>query len=282
MPCRGLWALLLSLTLVACAAPRLDPQSHLDVLLPADALLLGEQHDVHEHQRIQQAVTQALIARGQLAALALEMASQGQSTQALGPQASEDEVRHALDWQDNAWPWAAYGPAVMTAVRAGVPVWGANLPTPRLLSAMSDATLDQRLPTAALRAQQQAIRLGHCNLLPESQIAPMTRVQVARDVAMADTLRALARPGQTVLLLSGNGHADRALGVPQFLPATWVTKTVLLQASQGLAAIKTEAIPDPNFDHIWPAGVAPEVDYCANFQARSTPPQPVSTTGARP
>lgn len=282
MPCRCLWALLFTLSLVACAAPRSEPPLPLEALLPADALLLGEQHDVPEHQRLHQTVAQALIGSGQLAALALEMASQGRSTQALDPHASEAEVRLALDWQDRAWPWAAYGPAVMTAVRAGVPVWGANLNAAQLRRAMNDATLDQRLPAPALQAQQHAIRNGHCNLLPEGQVAPMTRVQIARDVAMADTLLTLARPGQTVLLLSGHGHANRALGVPQHLPPGFKAKTVFLQASQGQAAIKTEAEPAADFDHTWPAGVAPAVDYCADFQARLSTPAPAGTRGERP
>ena len=37
-----------------------------------------------------------------------------------------------LAWDDAGWPWAAYGPAVMAAVRAGVPVLGANRPRSRM------------------------------------------------------------------------------------------------------------------------------------------------------
>ena len=55
---------------------------------------------------------------------------------------------------------------------------------------MADGKLDGQLPGPALKAQQQAIRLGHCNMLPESQITPMTRVQIARDISMAQTLAA--------------------------------------------------------------------------------------------
>jgi hypothetical protein len=84
---------------------------------------------------------------------------------------------------------------------------------------MADGALDTLLPGPALKAQQQAIRLGHCGLLPESQVAPMTRIQVARDRAMAQTLAQAATPGKTVVLLAGAGHVDEALGVPRHLPA---------------------------------------------------------------
>ena len=97
-----------------------------------------------------------------------------------------------------AWPWQDYGPAVMTAVRAGVPVLGANLPRDQMPASMNDSKLDVQLPGPALKAQQQAIRIGHCNLLPESQITPMTRVQIARDITMADTIHQLVFPGKTV------------------------------------------------------------------------------------
>lgn len=274
---RVLFTTVLALALSACALTRpatpnpqpLPAPQHrtLTELLPTDALILGEQHDVPEHQQLHLAVTQTLLARAQLATLALEMSSQGLSTQALGPDASDDAVRQALQWQDDAWPWAAYGPAVMAAVRAGVPVVGANLPTPRLREVMGDAALDGVLTPAALAAQQAAIRTGHCDLLPERQVMPMTRVQLARDAAMASTLVAHARPGQTVLLLAGSGHADRALGVPQHTPQGFTVKSVLLHANAGLSAPDSGA----NFDHIWVAGNAPEVDYCAQLQPRLVP-----------
>jgi uncharacterized iron-regulated protein len=83
---------------------------------------------------------------------------------------------------------------------------------------MQDAEFDRLLPGPALKAQQQAVRLGHCGLLPESQIRPMTRVQIARDQAMAQTIASVAMPGQTVLLLAGAGHVEPRVGVPLHLP----------------------------------------------------------------
>lgn len=244
--------------------------SQLRQLLPADAILMGEQHDAPDHQRLHRMVVETLATQQTLAALALEMASQGSSTAALKPDATEDQVRTALHWDLEAWPWPAYGPAVMAAVRAGVPVLGANLPATRLREAMANTGLDSLLPGPALKAQQQKIRLGHCDLLPESQISPMTRVQIARDISMAQTIALAARPGKTVVLLTGNGHADRRLGVPQHLPPGFKVKTVLLGAEQAQSAIENTA----EFDQTWPAKPAPPVDYCANFtaqQARQPP-----------
>ena len=263
-----------------CATPAplgADGQARLATLLPADVLLLGEQHDAPAHQQLQRQAVQWLAARGELAALALEMAEQGRSTAGLPRDASEADVQHALAWRDAGWPWKTYRPVVMAAVRAGVPVLGANLPTARQRDAMRDATLDARLPPAALQEQQQRMRDGHCGLLPESQIGPMTRVQIARDIAMADTVRAARQPGRTVLLVAGNGHVHRALGVPLHLPPDLTTKVLSAQSGQAQAAIDsevTDTLPahTSGADLLWPTPPVPPRDYCAELRRATRQP----------
>lgn len=203
--------LLLAFALSSCAvAPR--PAEG-----PVPALLLGEQHDAPEHQRLHRQVVEQLAARGVLAAVVLEMAEAGRSTRGLPPSASEAEAQAALKWNDAAWPWAAYGPAVMAAVRAGIPVVGANLDAQQMKAAMGDASLDAVLPDAARREQLEAIRAGHCGMLPEAHLPAMARVQVARDRAMARAITAAAAPGKTVVLIAGSGHVDPTFGVPVHL-----------------------------------------------------------------
>ena len=263
-----------------CATPAplgADAQARLATLLPADVLLLGEQHDAPAHQQLQRQTVQWLAARGALAALALEMAEQGRSTAGLPRDASEADVQHALAWRDAGWPWKTYRPVVMAAVRAGVPVLGANLPAARQREAMRDAALDARLPPAALAEQQQRVRDGHCGLLPESQIGPMTRVQIARDIAMADTVRAARQPGRTVLLVAGNGHVHRALGVPLHLPPDLTTKVLSAQSGQAQAAIDsevTDTLPahTSGADLLWPTPPVPPRDYCAELRRATRQP----------
>ena len=269
-------ALLLCAVLSSCAsppeAPVLRPLSvqalavtttRLEALLPMDVLLLGEQHDAAEHQQIHAQVIALLAQRGVLAAVALEMADANLTTAKLHPSSTEQEAKNALNWNDKGWPWDAYGSAVMTAVRAGVVVVGANLPRESMRGSMADSSLDGQLPGPALKAQQQLIRTGHCNLLPESQITPMTRIQIARDMKMAETLKEVALPGKVVVLLAGSGHTDRLLGVPQHLPATLKVKAVRLRAGDAAAADKADA-----FDAVWVTKALPEKDYCAAFKSQ--------------
>ncbi len=237
--------------------------SRVDAVLPTNVLLLGEQHDAAEHQQIHQQVIALLAQRGVLAAVALEMADVGVTTAGLHPSSTEQQTRSALKWDNTGWPWEAYGPAVMTAVRAGVPVLGANQPRELMRASMGDRALDSQLPGPALKAQQQLIRIGHCNMLPESQITPMTRIQIAKDISMANTLAKAALPGKVVVLLSGSGHTDRLLGVPQHLPASLKVKAVRLRAGDAALDAKAEA-----FDAVWQTPALPEKDYCADFKAQ--------------
>lgn len=239
----------------------------LAALPPTAAILLGEQHDAPDHQRIARDVVQQLAAQQQLAALLVEMADHGRHTQGLPADADETRVRGALGWDDRAWPWAAYGPVVMRAVRAGVPVLGANLPRPQLRQAMADAQLDTRLDAAAQSRLRELIRLGHCDQLPASQLQPMVRVQIARDWRMAQTLRDAAVPGRTVLLLAGQVHVDRSLGIPRHLPAGFEVQAI------GLGDSAPEPGPDLGrpFDRRWPAQPAPAQDYCAAFKPTARP-----------
>jgi len=223
-------ALFLAVLLCACAAPTPLPP---DLAERAGAnsnelLLLGEQHDASGHRRLQQQVVEMLASQGRLAALAVEMAEQGRSTAGLAASASEEQVRTALHWNEAGWSWPTYAPVVMAAVHAGVPVLGANLPKAQMSDAMADSSLDGKLAGPALKAQQQAIRTGHCDLLPESQIAPMTRIQIARDRSMAQVLQKAVVPGKTVVLIAGNRHVDPALGIPQHLPGNLHAQTAAL------------------------------------------------------
>lgn len=154
----------------------------------------------------------------------------------------------------------------MAAVRAGVPVLGGNLPREVLHTTMADASLDARVPTAALDYQTQAVREGHCGLLPEAMLPGMVRVQVARDISLARVAAAAHRPGQVVLLVAGFGHVQRDVGVPLHLPANLVSKVAIAQSGQAPAAIKNES------DWIQETAPLPPSDACESLRGQwSTP-----------
>ena len=255
-----LLATLLAAALAACAHDPIGPvQARLDALLPADALLIGEQHDAPAHQQLQRALVEALAWRDQLAALVLEMAERGTSTAPLARDASPDQVRAALRWNTAGWPWERYAPVVMAAVRQGVPVMGANLPRAAMREAMSDAALDRHLTASALDRQREAIRVGHCDLLPGERLMPMVRIQLARDASMADTVMQAAQAGKVVVLVAGGGHVLRDRGVPTHLPASLRVRTVLAVAGAPSAEAALAS------DLVWQTPALAPRDHCAEL-----------------
>ena len=256
----GVCLLALAGLLQACATSHADFADRIDPLLPADVILLGEQHDAADHQRLQRATVLELARRQQLAALLIEMAEQGRSTLGLPRDAPEAQVQRALQWRDAGWPWADYGPVVMAAVRAGVPVLGANLAREAMRAAMANPALDTLLSPGDFAQQRDSIRSGHCMLLPEGQITPMTRIQIARDVAMASAITGAVQPGKTVLLVAGGGHVVRSRGVPAHMPTTLRTLVVLAVAGKADAADRAHA------DVVWETAALPPKDYCAALE----------------
>ena len=288
--------LLLAALLIACATTPRPPPTLADRAEPLlkpllwdvpapQLLLLGEQHDAPEHHVLEQASISYLLRYGRLQALVLEMVERGRSTEALKPYALEEEVRRALNWQDDAWPWTDYRLSIMTAVRANVPVIGANLPHGSQRDVMRDLTLDRLLSAPALQRQMQWIEEGHCGLLVQTQVLPMTRIQIARDLSMAQTLEQTAarypqlatdspvslRP--LILLLAGARHVDRELGVPHYLDPELSLRTVrmVVRPPEGEQA-PPEAMPaDPRLDAVWFTAPLPPKDYCAEFGRQRAP-----------
>ena len=252
--------------LTSCAIPLRDNiAQRVDWLLPADVILLGEQHDAPDHHRLERALVLELAQRQQLSALVLEMAERGRTTLGLARNASDADARLALQWDEASWAWKDYGPVVMAAVQNGVPVLGSNLVRAAMRTFMADETLDARLSTSSLAQQRDNIRTGHCMMLPEGQIAPMTRIQIARDVAMAQTLVSAQQSGKTVVLVAGGGHVPRGLGVPVHLPGSTLVKVVL--AAAGPAVLDKVS----GVDVVWKTPAMPAQDHCADFQKQIRP-----------
>ena len=106
------------------------------------------------------------------------------------------------------------------------------------------------------------------DLLPETQIAPMARIQIARDASMAQTVEEALRPGQTVVLVAGGGHVLRSLGVPTHWSSNIVSKVALAQAGQALTAINSDA------DAMVATPAPPAKDHCAELRKQWAPRAP--------
>ena len=226
-----------------------DWQQTLAQWTDAQVIALGEQHDQIAHHQWEAQTVQWLAAGQRLGALVIEMAPTGGSTAGLATTSTEEQVQQALQWQSGAagggWPWQDYGPMVMNAVRAGVPVLGGNLPRAQMKQTMSQSRYDSHLPASGWQLQLDAIKDGHCGLLPESQFAPMARIQLARDESMAKVaataVQQWSRPGQSVLLVAGRSHVRSDIGVPTWLPKDLRQKVAIAQSDKAPKAINMKA-----------------------------------------
>lgn len=267
----------LAAALAGCASsstPARDWTQQLQRWSDAPLVLLGEQHDAAAHQAWQQATVQQLATQERLAALVIEMAPRTGSTASLARDASEDAVQQALQWQDAAWPWPRYRGVVMAAVRAGVPVLGGNLPRADMKQAMRNQNLDTHLPPEAWQRQLDAIREGHCGLLPDTQLPPMARIQLARDASMAEVAKAAIRPGKTVVLVAGRGHVLRGVGIPTWLPEAAGAKVAVAQAGE------TSVAQASDVDWLQKTDALPAKDHCAELREKfRNPPAPRADAG---
>ncbi len=255
------------LGLTGCAQRAVISDNPSQRWLQASYWLLGERHDAPEHQQLAADNIQTLAQSGRLRALVVEMAEQGYSTMGLPANAQEGMVRAALRWDEAGWPWATYSAPIMAAVRAGVVVSGANLSRPQMRDAMKSAAFDAAVTAETREIHLQNVREGHCNLLPEAQIGPMARVQIARDLAMARSLQKYqdgAGPGQITVLLAGSIHVSKTVGVPLHLPHGSAVSILMLAGG----AEDPERLATPGYDAVWPTPAVPDKDYCAGIPVK--------------
>ena len=128
------------------------------------------------------------------------------------------------------WDWGMYKPLITLALKYELPLVAANLSSQQVkavmqsgFSAVFDAQtikaykLDQPLPQPWLDNQRKMIAQSHCNALPAAATDSMVKAQAARDVMFAKLMGQYASGG--AVLIAGNGHVRRDLGVYQWLPA---------------------------------------------------------------
>jgi uncharacterized iron-regulated protein len=133
--------------------------------------------------------------------------------------------------------------------------------------------LDRPVDPGWQRAQEQEIDRGHCGVLPASQWARMANAQFARDAAMAEVLRQRARGGHAVVLLAGNGHVRRDIGVPRWLDMTGGAGIATRVFAVGLLEQDDTQPPPSAFDAVLRTKVAERPDPCAEFIERQHRPR---------
>jgi uncharacterized iron-regulated protein len=279
---RILPAIVLAAGLGACATT--EPLPSWDDRLRGDAVvLLGEVHDNARQHQLRLAALQRAFASGWRPAIAMEQFDrERQADIDRARRERPSDAQHLIDAAAPSgtaagagWNWDFYRPYVALALRYDVPLIAANLSNAdaaRIVrggySAVFDdaaiAALGLDVPVAAdlQSAQEREIDGGHCHAMPPPMWPRMARAQFARDAVMAEVLRRAA-PGRGAVLLAGNGHVRRDIGVPRWLGAA--TNAVF---AVGYLEIDDDSTPVAAFDAVVRTAVAKRADPCAGFERR--------------
>lgn len=203
-----------------------------------DFLLLGEVHDNEEQHRLRAKRLAELLADGRPTTVVFEQMAASNNgaidAQRQRTPADTEALVEAGQLDRRAWRWPLHRPLFDAALAAGARVQGGNIERDSLRRVMREGEDAAHADVAALlrrtdwsdtqqSAMLKAIDDGHCGALPAAMHAPMVLAQRARDASLAQTmLSAQAAGAQRVVLIAGNGHVDRELGVPRYLTAAGI------------------------------------------------------------
>ena len=245
-------------------------------------LLLGEKHDNPDHHALQLRALDHVLQSDNASTVSFEMMSSEQQPllQELSSsrQSSLEQINEYLQWDNDGWNWDYYGPLVSSAMQAGVPINAANISNEEMMQvygAPTAAEIEGVLDEQTMAALEKDIDESHCGMLPESQFPAMVRVQQARDFAMADSL-APNTEKQLQVLIAGNYHIRRDLGVPNYL----LSRQPNLEESQIVTLAFMEVDVASNepadylqqfgsvkaYDYIWFTPAVSAEDYCASLR----------------
>ncbi|TAN60002.1 MAG: hypothetical protein EPN20_14205 [Magnetospirillum sp.] len=263
----------------------LSPDELVGRVLTGGIVILGETHDNPDHHALQAWMVRRIADAGRRPLTALEMVDADQQAAIDANLGDVAGLGAALNWEKRGWPdWALYRPIVDAAVSAGGGLVGANLPveTTRQIAKGRETTetdarfgLDAPLSPQAAKAMAEEIRDGHCNMLPETAVPAMVRVQRARDAAMAEVVAEHATRPEIgpVILIAGSGHARLDRGVPARLRAlvpgipTFTLAFLELEPEDRAPAILARFNgATPPFDAVWFTAKAPREDQCAQLE----------------
>jgi len=268
--------------LAGCAASMRRPYAWEERLQGSTVALLGEVHDNAEHHRQRTVILRRAFEAGWRPAVVMEqfdLDRQADIERGRGDRPRDAKHLIAQAGASRGWQWGDYEPLVALALQFDLPLLAGNLPRAQAARVMRDGHeavfgaertrelgLDQKPDAAWQAAQEHEIDTGHCGALPRSTWAGMARAQFAKDAVMAQLLRQHAARG--AVLLAGNGHVRRDIGVPRWLPD---------RAPQSLLAVGFvefggEPIAADQFDAVVITARATRPDPCEAFRARPARP----------
>jgi uncharacterized iron-regulated protein len=278
-----------AMVLASCASsPQpLDPEQLALELARRPVVLLGEVHDNAAQHRARAEAVRRLLERGARPALAFEQFDRERQAdieraRLETPPEGRSLAAHVIEQASTPranWDWEQYRPFVELALQYELPIVAANLSraaASRVVREGPDAVfteserhdLSLALAEGSLLSEHEGIvQKAHCDALPPALVPGLARAQIARDAVLAAALRPYFERG--VVLLTGNGHARRDIGVPRHLSDSERARVWTI----GL--LEQADLPTTMFDVAFVGPVHPRADPCEQFR-RAPPAAPSS------
>ncbi len=249
----------------------------LQILSQADVVLLGEIHDNPRHHVLRgQLLSDASMSQRRLIAEQLDAGQQA---------GDKPDLRHSLElagFDADGWEWPLHEPVFSSARKAGLAIYGGNITAEqtreiftskgsRLPGGLQDLLQKARLDDDALKQLRQEIDEGHCGAMPASMFDGMLAVQRARDASMsAELLKHLP-----AVLVAGNGHVWKHVGVPQIIRANRPelrVVSVMFVEHEAFADAAEQTAWLQNFqakaDFVWVTPAQKRPDPCLRFKKK--------------
>lgn len=274
-PLAALLAMLALSALGGCSWLRRAPPPPPVPVSNPQVLMLGEVHDNAQGQRERFAELRRRVEAGWRPAIAMEQFDhESQDLLSTAQKDCADTNCIVQVMGGPRWDWEQYRPVINLALDYQLPLIAANLSRADASRVVRDgfgttfdaATLAayrlDSVPADIAAGQRKEIVASHCDMLPDSMVGGMVNAQIARDVWMAKLIR--EQQPRNVVLLAGNGHVRKDIGVPRWLAIGGPALTVqsVAYAERGVAAA------DSAYDSVRLVKPQERSDPCAAFKLK--------------
>jgi uncharacterized iron-regulated protein len=243
----------------------------------ADVAVLGEIHDNPLHHQLR-----ADLLRQLPPASKTVVAEHLNWRQRFEPQAELLTGLQAAGFDAKAWAWPLHQALFEAVTAMNMPLVGGNLPSASIKEVFKTRGESLPEPVRALLAKapfdtnqrqsmEQEINQGHCGAMPSSMFEGMAAVQRGRDAAMAEV--ALAHLPSIVL--AGNGHAWKHLGVPfvvyKAAPQLRVLSVLFMEWDDTRPSTEKQAFLEelkPQADYVWLTPPQARADPCETLRKK--------------
>jgi uncharacterized iron-regulated protein len=264
------------------------PAQFQEALSKADFVMLGEIHNNPDHHRLQARIIKSLVASGRHPAIVFEMiptSLQAKLDRYLADgHGNAAKLGKLLRWRERGWPdWAIYQPIAGVALAKGLPLIAGGLdrevikavansqPPSAYTKTIEEFGLDAPVRPEITVALSREINEGHCNLLPDAAVAPMIKIQRARDAYLAKAM--ISAKDEGAVLIAGSGHVRKDWAVPSMirrkLPDAALVSVAFFEVGpeRTLPSAYDQAVPGlaKPFDFIYLTPRADLTDHCAEM-----------------